>query len=540
MTPCTSRLCDSGADSLASIGGHPPAPYCLDCIATARRRIASVIVTDLPPETPEMSPTFLPLILRPDADAHPELCRIDGCTKPIQARGLCMSDYSRVGNRGAWDAFALPKLSGPEIARKRAAEKLARAVAGDTGGDGRDTPPPTSETISEVPDALTAAPAPVVSEMETTAPVPADPVITAETFHIPAPSLRSSSPCPGCAGDLAGIGDAVCARCRVQLVGTFTSDDHADKSAALDEIRRVLAPVLGIGETEDNAQGMVGRVAQRTEAQAVRIRFLEEEVAGVDDPLGLSEQGRTRYPGDRTDGARGLAQACKMYEAREKDLHALLETGSVKYDDLCGAIDALKQKARERDMLVIECNAIRAELDEIRRLLDESRKCGEPECSVANRVELLLAYVTAVEKEGGHYAQLCQDAHDTLDGAGVPHAGTLGDRIRRAGRLIPDACARAILLYAVAEALDGTGHGKAGRAELLRLTDRTADPTDRAGRRDRAVVQLALAEAALVAAGLEAGDRGEGDSWDDFGDMLERVVEAVVNRVEGGEVADVE
>lgn len=31
--------------------------------------------------------------LRPDADAHPELCRVDGCERVVECRGVCATCY---------------------------------------------------------------------------------------------------------------------------------------------------------------------------------------------------------------------------------------------------------------------------------------------------------------------------------------------------------------------------------------------------------------------------------------------------------------
>lgn len=57
----------------------------------------------MPPKTTEE------LRLRPDADAHPNLCRIDGCdADKLQARGLCPTHYSRASRAKVLHTLALP------------------------------------------------------------------------------------------------------------------------------------------------------------------------------------------------------------------------------------------------------------------------------------------------------------------------------------------------------------------------------------------------------------------------------------------------
>ena len=89
-----------------------------------------------------------PLVLRPDADAHPELCRVAGCERPPTTRGLCRSDAERARDAGTIDALGLPPLSPAASAR------LRRLVAG------RGRPKSSSPSPSEPPMSPPLEPAP--------------------------------------------------------------------------------------------------------------------------------------------------------------------------------------------------------------------------------------------------------------------------------------------------------------------------------------------------------------------------------------------
>ena len=54
----------------------------------------------------------LPLALRVDADAHPDLCRIAGCVARLVARGLCDPHGRRARAAGLIDALGLPSNQG--------------------------------------------------------------------------------------------------------------------------------------------------------------------------------------------------------------------------------------------------------------------------------------------------------------------------------------------------------------------------------------------------------------------------------------------
>lgn len=76
---------------------------------------------------PSLSPTEPPMAqpanlspephIRPDADAHPELCRVDGCDRGPLARGVCQQHYNQLGPSGGWRSKAveilLPAKTGP-------------------------------------------------------------------------------------------------------------------------------------------------------------------------------------------------------------------------------------------------------------------------------------------------------------------------------------------------------------------------------------------------------------------------------------------
>jgi hypothetical protein len=97
---------------------------------------------------------------------------------------------------------------------------------------------------------------------------------------------------------------------------------------------------------------------------------------------------------------------------------------------LRGALDdsrlACSQRIEERDKA-------RRELADARAVLGP-RFAGSTE-SLTGDVQALLAYVRTVEEEGGHYALMCQHAHDELDRAGARSinnmgGGTPAERIR--------------------------------------------------------------------------------------------------------------
>lgn len=70
-----------------------------------------------PSEETDMGSKVLTLTLRPDADAHPELCRVAQCPygdrKPRGLRrGICSADTETLRRRGIYDLFALPSTQG--------------------------------------------------------------------------------------------------------------------------------------------------------------------------------------------------------------------------------------------------------------------------------------------------------------------------------------------------------------------------------------------------------------------------------------------
>lgn len=54
----------------------------------------------------------LPLVLRENADAHPDLCRVAGCVVQLRGRGLCDAHGRRARATGAMDALGLPSNQG--------------------------------------------------------------------------------------------------------------------------------------------------------------------------------------------------------------------------------------------------------------------------------------------------------------------------------------------------------------------------------------------------------------------------------------------
>lgn len=63
------------------------------------------------------------LFLRPDADAHPELCRVDGCTGKVKNRGGCGTHLTALTRGSDPTAILLPRADRSEAARKAAATR---------------------------------------------------------------------------------------------------------------------------------------------------------------------------------------------------------------------------------------------------------------------------------------------------------------------------------------------------------------------------------------------------------------------------------
>lgn len=63
------------------------------------------------------------LFLRPDADTHPELCRVDGCTGKVKNRGGCGTHLTALTRGSDPTAILLPRADRSEAARKAAATR---------------------------------------------------------------------------------------------------------------------------------------------------------------------------------------------------------------------------------------------------------------------------------------------------------------------------------------------------------------------------------------------------------------------------------
>ena len=57
--------------------------------------------------------------LRPDADAHPELCRVDGCEDRPTARGVCPRHYGLLRFKGKWRSKASNIMLAPKTTPAR-------------------------------------------------------------------------------------------------------------------------------------------------------------------------------------------------------------------------------------------------------------------------------------------------------------------------------------------------------------------------------------------------------------------------------------
>lgn len=95
----------------------PPMPATMRPTVSATAKTTPLRIYDIPRRKPwkAYNPTIknpLPLVLRPNAGAHPELCRVDRCNTKIKARGLCDTHHGRASSEGVMDALALPSRQG--------------------------------------------------------------------------------------------------------------------------------------------------------------------------------------------------------------------------------------------------------------------------------------------------------------------------------------------------------------------------------------------------------------------------------------------
>ena len=130
--------------------------------------------------------------------------------------------------------------------------------------------------------------------------------------------------------------------------------------------------------------------------------------------------------GSEADILKAVASTASSLVLRTDEVRLLAEQVA----RLQGALEdsrlACSQRIEERDRA-------RRELADARAAL-VPRFAGSTE-SLTGDVQALLAYVRCVEEEGGHYALLCQHAHDELDRAGARAinnmgGGTPAERIR--------------------------------------------------------------------------------------------------------------
>ncbi len=117
------------------------------------------------------------------------------------------------------------------------------------------------------------------------------------------------------------------------------------------------------------------------------------------------------------------------------------------------------------------------DLAEVRKHLS---RWSAPERTVADMAAAARSYVAEVEQEGGHYARLCQAAHDTLDAAQAPGGSSPDVRIAwlsDARRRADDALFR--LRAAIADAVGIDGEVPADAVLVRRLRELDSDGDDR-------------------------------------------------------------
>jgi hypothetical protein len=79
-----------------------------------------------PPAPPPPPPSRWKL--RPDADAHPKLCRVDKCGRVVKRRGVCHAHFSELYAAGD-AAIMIPAMSPSDVARRAQAARAANKAA---------------------------------------------------------------------------------------------------------------------------------------------------------------------------------------------------------------------------------------------------------------------------------------------------------------------------------------------------------------------------------------------------------------------------
>ena len=181
---CARALADNGVQGIV----HPlpdPEPTMADAFQAVTDTIIAYAdaVESAPPVARPAPNRHLPLVLRPDADAHPELCRVDECTGKVKARGVCDQHLTALGRAGD-TAILLPRADRSEAARKAAAVRamVKRKPVGPTpvveqpapavpveDGDGVAPPPVAPRVLERIgPDYYANTDGPTVSVWRST------------------------------------------------------------------------------------------------------------------------------------------------------------------------------------------------------------------------------------------------------------------------------------------------------------------------------------------------------------------------------------
>lgn len=106
----------------------PPAPLRPNLSPTLPRPLSAIVGVRPVPVTIQPSaatvaaketPVSKPMTLAPDADAHPERCRIAKCTRPPRGRGLCNAHVQRAYREHVVDTLGLPSKTPYKAASAR-------------------------------------------------------------------------------------------------------------------------------------------------------------------------------------------------------------------------------------------------------------------------------------------------------------------------------------------------------------------------------------------------------------------------------------
>ena len=198
---------------------------------------------------------------------------------------------------------------------------------------------------------------------------------------------------PNCKNTPSG---AWCSRCRkrVQRLGLPTGTDQLPDEETLSHLEDMWASRPVLAQSATMAPGDLG------DPLCAVARMVGADPDGSEAAILKAVGSTVNALALRTDKARLLAEQVATLQGALEDSRL-----------------ACSQRIEERDKA-------RRDLADARAVLGP-RFSGTTD-SLVGDIQALLAYVRTVEEEGGHYALLCQQAHDELDRAGARSINNMG------------------------------------------------------------------------------------------------------------------